>query len=62
MLNELVDQEAGSAGSTETEPWHGVGMVISMVWIMSVAKINSHMCSEHSCVLQLAKLTAWKLS
>ena len=62
MLNELADQEAGSAGSTGTEPWHGVGMVISMVWIMSVEKINSRMGSEHSRVLQLVSPTAWKLS
>lgn len=62
LLNELADQEASSAGSTETESWRGVGMVISMVWVMSVAKINLRMCSEHSCVLQPARPTAWKLS
>lgn len=57
MLDELADQEASSAGSTETESWCGVGMVISMVWIMSVGKIKSCMCSEHSCVLQLVRPT-----
>lgn len=49
-----------TAGSTETESWHGVGMVILVAWTRN-ERDQPHMCCEHLCALQPETSTVCKL-